>query len=83
MLTANAITFTRHSHSKEPLRRVTVYDTGHDRTLAFSNFTERIRVCLNYYLSLGYVCNSISQGTKRIILPPLSLFARSPDLFSG
>jgi len=50
---------------------------------AFSNFTERIRICLNYYLSLDYVCNSISQGAKRITLPPPSLFNRSPDLFSG
>lgn len=45
---------------------------------AFSNFCERIRICLAYYLSLDYVCNHISQGAK-----PVSEVARPPDLFSG
>ena len=45
---------------------------------AFSNFTERIRICLAYYLSLDYVCNHISQGAKPIAESP-----RPPDLFSG
>lgn len=44
---------------------------------AFSNFVERIRICLAYYLSLDYVCNHVSQGAKTIKVeePP-------PDLFS-
>ena len=33
---------------------------------AFSNFTERIRMYQSYYLSLDYVCNSISQGAKKV-----------------
>lgn len=45
---------------------------------AFSNFVERIRICLAYYLSLDYVCNHISQGAK-----PVAATARPPDLFSG
>jgi len=44
---------------------------------AFSNFTERIRICLCYYLSLDYVCNKISQGAKMIISK------KPPDLFSN
>ena len=43
---------------------------------AFSNFTERIRICLCYYLSLDYVCNQISQGAKTIASK------KPPDLFS-
>jgi dTDP-4-dehydrorhamnose 3,5-epimerase-like enzyme len=43
---------------------------------AFSNFTEKIRICLLHYLSLDYVCNRICQGAKVITLKP-------PDLFSN
>ena len=46
---------------------------------AFSNFCERIRICLAYYLSLDYVCNNISQGAKVVA----EAAARGPDLFSG
>ena len=45
---------------------------------AFSNFVERIRICLAYYLSIEYVCNHITQGAKKI-----AATARPPDLFSG
>jgi hypothetical protein len=45
---------------------------------AFSNFVERIRICLSYYLSLDYVCNTISQGAKKVIRPE-----HITDLFSG
>ena len=45
---------------------------------AFSNFVERIRICLAYYLSLEYVCNHISQGAK-----PVTTIIRPPNLFSG
>lgn len=44
---------------------------------AFSNFVERIRICLAYYLSLDYVCNHIVQGAKKV-----AAIARPPDLFS-
>jgi IS4 transposase len=45
---------------------------------AFSNFCERIRICLPYYLSLEYVCNHISQGAKLV-----AQAAKVPDIFSG
>jgi len=35
-------------------------------THAFSNFVEKVRICLPFYLSLDYVCNRISEGAKRI-----------------
>ena len=44
---------------------------------AFSNFVERIRICLAYYLSLDYVCNHVSQGAKSI-----KAEEKPPDLFS-
>lgn len=33
---------------------------------AFSNFSEKIRICLTYYLSLYYVCNTIKPMVCRI-----------------
>jgi hypothetical protein len=52
------------------------------KTIAFSNFVEKIRICLPFYLSLNYVCNHISEGAKRVKPPPpLELFPRD-DLFS-
>lgn len=33
---------------------------------AFSNFVEKIRICLTYYCTLDYVCNTIKQGAHRI-----------------
>jgi len=44
---------------------------------AFSNFTEKIRICLNYYLSMDYVCNQICQGAEKVMVE------KPPDLFSG
>lgn len=61
----------------ELIRRV-IAKTSH----AFSNFCERIRICLTYYLSLQYVCNHITQGANRIRVREPSLFARHADLFS-
>ena len=49
---------------------------------AFSNFVEKIRICLPFYLSLEYVCNQINEGAKRIkiqkqreLIPKLDLFS--------
>lgn len=50
---------------------------------AFSNFVEKIRICLTYYLTLDRVCNGISEGAKRIKLSNQSLFSLQPNLFSG
>jgi hypothetical protein len=34
---------------------------------AFSNFVEKIRICLTFYLTLDYyVCNQVGEGAKRI-----------------
>lgn len=33
---------------------------------SFSNFVEKIRICLPFYLSLNYVCDTISEGAKKI-----------------
>jgi len=52
------------------------------QTKGFSNFVEKIRICLPFYLSLDYVCNHISQGAKRIkqqkqaeLIPKWNLFS--------
>lgn len=57
----------------ELLRRCTCRATH-----AFSNFVERIRICLSYYLSLEYVCNGIRQGAWKV--KPVD---KPPDLFSA
>lgn len=44
--------------------------TATKKTVAFSNFVEKIRFCLPYYLSISYVCNHISEGAKRVKRPP-------------
>ena len=31
----------------------------------FSNFVEKIRVCLMFYLSMDYICNQISGRSKK------------------
>ena len=36
------------------------------KAYAFSNFVEKIRMCLPFYLSLEYVCNQVNEGAKRI-----------------
>lgn len=33
---------------------------------AFSNFSEKLRICLTYYLSLDYVCNQITPKVSRV-----------------
>lgn len=33
---------------------------------AFSNFVEKIRMCLCFYLTLDYVCNVMGEGAKKI-----------------
>ncbi|MFT7155217.1 MAG: hypothetical protein ACI8Q1_000218 [Parvicella sp.] len=48
---------------------------------AFSNFVEKIRICLTFHLTLDYVCNKISEGAKRIRGKPSSEFDFKTDLF--
>jgi len=52
------------------------------RTHAFSNFVEKIRICLAFYLSLDYVCNNISEGAKRIKVLKQQELIPKMDLFS-
>jgi len=49
---------------------------------AFSNFVEKIRMCLNYHLTIEYVCNSVSEGAKRIRGKPQQKLVFQTDLFS-
>jgi len=51
-------------------------------TKAFSNFVEKIRICLPYYLTLDYVCNQISEGAKRIKIVKQAQLIPKTDLFS-
>jgi IS4 transposase len=51
--------------------------------VGFSNFCERIRICLTYYLTLSYICNNVGQGAHRVKVRNKSLFDGTPDLFSG
>lgn len=49
---------------------------------AFSNFVEKIRMCLNFKLTLDYVCNQISEGAKKARGKPKNELDFRPDLFS-
>ena len=49
---------------------------------AFSNFVEKIRICLCFYLSLDYVCNQIDAKAKKIRPPNQKKMKFQEDLFS-
>ena len=51
-------------------------------TKAFSNFVEKIRICLPFYLSLDYVCNQINEGAKKIRVVKQAELIPKTDLFS-
>jgi len=51
-------------------------------TKAFSNFVEKIRICLPFYLSLDYVCNQVNEGAKRIRVVKQAELIPKADLFS-
>jgi hypothetical protein len=53
-----------------------------NKKYAFSNFVEKIRMCLNYYLTIEYVCNSVGEGAKRIRGKPQQELVFQTDLFS-
>jgi IS4 transposase len=56
--------------------------TATKKAVAFSNFVEKIRFCLPYYLSISYVCNHISEGAKMVKQPPSLILFPKQDLFS-
>ncbi len=49
---------------------------------AFSNFVEKIRICLSFYLSLDYVCNNIGEGARRVRINKQAELIPKADLFS-
>lgn len=51
-------------------------------TKGFSNFVEKIRICLPFYLSLDYVCNQINEGAKRIRVVKQAELIPKTNLFS-
>ncbi len=53
------------------------------KSISFSNFVEKIRFCLPYYLSLNYVCNNISEGVKKVKIDEPPCLFPNHDLFSA
>ncbi len=49
---------------------------------AFSNFVEKIRICLTFCLTLDYVCNQVGEGAKRVRGKPQEVLAFKTDLYS-
>lgn len=48
-----------------------------DKKTAFSNFCEKIRICLLHYLTLDYICNELKPVVKKAKKPPnTTLFTR-------
>ena len=41
-----------------------------DKKTAFSNFCEKIRICLMHYLTLDYICNELKPIVKKVKKPP-------------
>ncbi len=50
---------------------------------AFSNFVEKTRICLCFYLSLDYVCNQIDAKSKKGKPPNQPKIEFQKDLFSS
>ena len=51
--------------------------------IAFSNLSEKIRLCLYHYLSLDYVCNEVREGARKVCLPKQTEMLFERNLFSG
>ena len=41
-----------------------------DKATAFSNFCEKIRICLMHYLTIDYLCNQLKPIVKKVEKPP-------------
>lgn len=41
-----------------------------DKSTAFSNFCEKIRICLMHYLTIDYLCNQLKPVVKKVEKPP-------------
>ena len=49
---------------------------------AFSNFVEKIRMSLCFYLSLDYVCNKMGEGAKKVRQPKQMKRLSESDFYS-
>lgn len=48
-----------------------------DSATAFSNFCEKVRICLMHYLTIDYLCNELKPIVKKVEKPPdKTLFSR-------
>ena len=56
--------------------------TTKKKVQSFSNFVEKIRICLPFYLSMNYVCDEISEGAKKIKPHKQNEMFTQIDLFS-
>jgi IS4 transposase len=54
-----------------------------NKKYAFSNFVEKIRICLSFYLTLDYACNHVGEGAKKVTQKIQSEINYQTDLFSG
>ena len=53
------------------------------KDIGFSNFVEKIRMTLCFYLSLNYVCNKVNEGVKKIRHQEQLKITNQQNLFSG
>ncbi len=49
--------------------------------MAFSNLTEKIRLCICHYLTIDYVVNEVKNGVRKIKVAQKKINFE-PDLFS-
>lgn len=55
-----------------------------DKKTAFSNFCEKIRICLMHYLTLDYLCNELKPIVKKAKIPPeKTLFEEDNFCYQG
>jgi len=53
------------------------------KDIGFSNFVEKIRMTLCFYLSLDYVCNEVGEGAKKISSHKQLKINNQKNFFSG
>jgi len=52
------------------------------KATAFSNFVEKIRMSLCFYITLDYVCNTMNEGAKKVKRPKQLQLIAKHDFFS-
>lgn len=53
------------------------------KAVAFSNLSEKIRLCMYHYISLDYVCNQVKEGVRKVTFETQKKICYKQDLFSG